>query len=353
MRKERYEFLDGMRGVAAIAVMLFHGAHEIAPQLAPGGYLAVDLFFCLSGFVIAHAYDERLAQGLRFADFARARLIRLWPMYVLGAALGALFGLAALGGPKGLSPGHLAATAALSAVFLPTWGYWLYPFDGPAWSLILELAANAAYALGFRRLTLRRLLAVAALAAVALAAFALARGHLNAGASWKGLPLGLARVAFSFSLGVVIHRQRDRLAPGLTLPGPVLTAAMLAVFLAPIPQGQRGWLDALFVLAISPALVLLGARARSFPGARALGDLSYPLYAIHFPALGLAALLAGENAATVAWTSLLLVPASLVLARALDAPLRARLSRLQSVQIAGLPAVSWRKPSPARPGRSR
>src|ERR1700761_6004380 len=79
-----YPALDGLRGVAAIAVMLHHFRPLTAPWLFAHGYLAVDLFFLLSGFVIAHAYDARFRKGLGVPAFLVIRLIRLWPMIAFG-----------------------------------------------------------------------------------------------------------------------------------------------------------------------------------------------------------------------------------------------------------------------------
>src|SRR5215210_2241655 len=84
-----YHSLNGLRGLAALIVVLFHAAALIGTQLAPGGYLAVDLFFILSGFVIAHAYDHRFAEGLGPLAFIRYRIIRFYPLYLLGLAIGA------------------------------------------------------------------------------------------------------------------------------------------------------------------------------------------------------------------------------------------------------------------------
>jgi len=77
----RYEALDGLRGVAAVAVMLYHiGGWTGRPWLAAHGYLAVDFFFCLSGFVLAHAYGRR---EIGWLGYMRARLIRLWPLIAI------------------------------------------------------------------------------------------------------------------------------------------------------------------------------------------------------------------------------------------------------------------------------
>ena len=89
--KPHYEILDGLRGVAAVLVMLYHIGEGFATspvdQSVNHGYLAVDLFFILSGFVIGYAYDDRWDIGLTVKDFLRRRLIRLHPMVIMGVLL--------------------------------------------------------------------------------------------------------------------------------------------------------------------------------------------------------------------------------------------------------------------------
>ena len=84
--KSHFEVLDGLRGVAAIAVMLFHSYH--AEGLFHNAWSAVDLFFLLSGFVIAYSSDEHLQHGMPATQFLLRRLIRLYPMIVLGTLVG-------------------------------------------------------------------------------------------------------------------------------------------------------------------------------------------------------------------------------------------------------------------------
>src|ERR1700748_3183694 len=89
--KQHFEILDGMRGIAAISVVVFHFMEVIITDYSQNfighGFLAVDFFFCLSGFVIAYAYDDRIRQ-MGKANFFKARLIRLRPLVILGSVLG-------------------------------------------------------------------------------------------------------------------------------------------------------------------------------------------------------------------------------------------------------------------------
>ena len=207
-----FNLLDGMRGVAATCVMLYHFSGYLGPErFLPSAYLAVDLFFILSGFVIAHAYQHMLRQG-RIADFTAMRLIRLWPLYALGTLLAAgYWSLRALLQPSAhLQLAELAAQLPWSLLFLP--GSWLhdsnglYPLVGPAWSLILELIVNLLFGLSFRFWTTRRV----AWAAAAFGAWnvltAVHFGNLDAGMTPSTLWGGLSRVSFSFFAGVLIYR---------------------------------------------------------------------------------------------------------------------------------------------------
>src|ERR1700712_1409072 len=89
MGLRRYHTLDALRGLAAIAVVGFHISQvKLEPVLVPYGYLAVDFFFVLSGAVVAHAYEKQLRAGLSWQAFFVKRVIRLYPLALLGTALG-------------------------------------------------------------------------------------------------------------------------------------------------------------------------------------------------------------------------------------------------------------------------
>jgi peptidoglycan/LPS O-acetylase OafA/YrhL len=326
----RYQTLDGLRGLAALAVAIFHVRPLVSPYF-PGGYLAVDLFFCLSGFVLAHAYDRKLASSMSFGEFARVRLIRLWPMYVVGAALGAVLGLVLAAKPAAAPPPHLAATIGLSVLFLPTWGPRLYPFDGPAWSLLLELGVNAAYALLFLRLTTRRLLVLVGLAGVGIFIQALRHGSTAAGATWGSLPLGICRSTYGFFLGVLICRFRRRM-PAVPIPGIVLAVVLLAAMEFAPPKAVHGLYDADFVLVVAPLIVLIGSQARPWRGAATLGQISYPLYAIHWPLLVLVGMAAREAVGPMLAAVVAAVALAWLLSRYVDAPVRAWLTAVLAPQ---------------------
>jgi peptidoglycan/LPS O-acetylase OafA/YrhL len=88
MIKSRFGTLDGLRGVAVMVVVLYHAGIIFGAWISRFGYLAVDLFFALSGFVLSHAYDNRFVGGMRVAEFLYLRVVRLYPLYFLGLVLG-------------------------------------------------------------------------------------------------------------------------------------------------------------------------------------------------------------------------------------------------------------------------
>ncbi|MGZ8408081.1 MAG: acyltransferase family protein, partial [Caulobacteraceae bacterium] len=150
--KRTFAALDGVRGVAALAVMLFHtGTWPVIGRMFPSAYLAVDLFFALSGFVVAHAYGARMANGMGVRAFLRARFVRLWPLFALGMAVGlSAYVIRSLRFDE-FDLWALTKSFALQASFLPdlstrTTDGRMFPMNGPAWSLFFELAVNVVFA---------------------------------------------------------------------------------------------------------------------------------------------------------------------------------------------------------------
>ena len=193
----KFTGLDVLRGIAAISVVLFHMSDALkVPWLMPNGGLAVDLFFVMSGFVIAHAYDSRIPE-LRFSGFLRLRVIRFYPLYALGLSLGILrqFLLIA-GGKHELSSVDITLSTLAALVFLPAppsaISDSIAPLNGPAWSLIFEIWINAAYGLFFRFMTTPMLCLVVALAGASIVLVTI-HGIGLGGPHWHDLPVGAAR----------------------------------------------------------------------------------------------------------------------------------------------------------------
>jgi peptidoglycan/LPS O-acetylase OafA/YrhL len=310
--KGRFATLDGLRGVAALLVMLYHAGPK-SPVAMPGGYLAVDLFFALSGFVLALAYDARLRAGLSLKDFTVNRVVRIYPMLFVGAAIGAA-----------LLPAHAGMLVMLPDFDSPQM---LFPANPPMWSLLFELIINLAFAVLAMRIGPRGLVWILAASGAALCYAAFESGKaLNVGAFWSTAVFGAARTIFSFTLGVALFRLRDRLklprrqAWQAWLLFPVLVAALM---LAP---ADRAWWDLACVFLVLPMLLWLGTLWEVPQGklAETLGDLSYPLYCIHAP-LVWAAKKWGIDMTSMC---LGLVAIAWALDRWVDRPMRTRLSAL-------------------------
>lgn len=343
--------LDALRGLAAVVVVLFHGSFVYGIDRPPLGYLAVDLFFAMSGFIVAHRYDGDLAAGMTVAAFARLRLARLYPLYLLGTLVGVLPS-AALLLAQGASAHHLAMLSALppALLMLPSQAAWprielLYPLNGVSWSLALEVMVNLAYAALFRRLSVPALAAVAAAGLAGLCACAFAYGTVEVGYQWLHAAGGLARVAFAFPLGVLLRRLlprdpgRTRL-PRVAWPLPIL-AALVLFTTPPLVAGEGA--RALWALAgctVAVPLILVAAISGEPPrrlhrGCALAGAYSYVVYSLHMPLIGLLLRVetqlhldltrqtAGEAAAFTA----ALVAASLAAHHLYDKPLRRLLAR--------------------------
>lgn len=291
---QRFLLLDGLRGVAAFAVILDHVPGGVLGDLLPGRYLAVDFFFVLSGFVLAHAYGKRLEQGWSPLAFMIARLIRLYPMYLLGLVIGlALSVLGLLRGWLGPTWSDVITAGLLGLLFLPApampvfGGGALYPFNGPAWSLFFELIANLIYALMARVLSWRVLGAILAVGALAVVyAINHHAGTGGPGWLWEHIDAGLARVIFDFFAGVAIHRiWAARRIPAL--PWWLALAAFLAVIAVPATGIWRVIYDSSAALVLMPMLVAFSAGSRVSGAVAALcatfGLLSYGVYVIHVP----------------------------------------------------------------------
>ena len=282
VRSRSYVTLDGLRGIAALSVVVLH-CHRLIGDLSwSSAALAVDLFFVLSGFVLAHAYSQRLAENLSVAEFMKARVIRLYPLYLAGIALGIVEALLVIHYQQGSIPWDWWKfwTALPFNLFMIPTPWALYPFNGVMWSIFLELVVNLLWALSFPFLrTNRALIATVVVAAIGLVASVLIYGKLTSlGTSWGTMPGGLFRVCFPFFLGVLIYRFRDH-AP--KIPAIILLVALPAILFLPLPVLAQLF-AALFIL---PALVWLGSAVepRGWLGfvSHKLGAASYAVYAVH------------------------------------------------------------------------
>ena len=293
MKDQRFHSLDAMRGIAAIAVVILHIGDVMHLQTVHYAYLAVDFFFVLSGFVLARAYESRLRSSLSSLRFLEMRVIRLYPLFALGIIFGAInvTGQIAAHSPTALSPAGAVGAFAMNALMLPAVNSRtsIFPLNGPAWSLFFEMVINAAFAFFLYRL---KSLFLAILCAVvgALYLFGILRvGHADVGMYWSNIGLGLLRVGFSFPLGVLLARiygETSKIPSSFSLVPIAMLAVMMAVVL---PSRFDRFYDVIAIFVAMPVLLWLGAiyelPKRLEKIGALLGDISYPVYAIHFPLL--------------------------------------------------------------------
>ena len=281
----RYVTLDGMRGIAALGVALFH--YNISQ--ARHGYIAVDFFFVLSGFVLTRAYLPRWEAGLTGWEFMKQRIVRLYPLFLTGLVIATLSSLSNHWTGKGdiIRYGKIAASLPFNLLMLPSpVTNTLYPVNVPAWSLFFELVANVAMALFLFRLPRIGLLALFVGAAWWYAPVVLENEGGNLGAVWHQLDVCTVRTTFSFAAGMLIARlpQPDKRPSGLI--GLACLAAIAALLMADPHWIGTAQYDLVFALALSPLLVWIGARFEPpkiiAPGAWFLGEMSYAVYAVHW-----------------------------------------------------------------------
>jgi peptidoglycan/LPS O-acetylase OafA/YrhL len=296
----RFHLLDALRGVAAIVVISWHVPQYLLSQATQSSYLAVDFFFCLSGFVIAFSYERRLQESLGLREFITARLIRLYPTYLLGILLGIATFLLLQDVPRALV-GRFALMIVLQLFMLPVMGAWesrfAFPLDFPAWSLFFELVANIGFAFVVRRglVKNRPLIIVASALSLCWVLQATRGGSLDAGWS-NGLTSilkGVVRVSLSFTLGVLVFRLFRR-TPPLRVPGQlhgglagVVAIFLIVILLSPVAVLRTTGFHLLTVTLLFPALVYCGALIKTpayLTGICVfLGNISYPIYLLHAP----------------------------------------------------------------------
>ena len=293
--KPHFEILDGLRGLAAVVVVIFHFM-EIAiadynNNFIAHGYLAVDFFFCLSGFVITYAYDSRIA-GMGLNTFIKLRLIRLQPLVIIGSVLGLLTFL--------FDPfSHLYATYGfiqsalifITSVFLipypvmPERFFNLFSLNAPSWSLFWEYVANFVYATILFKAPKKMLAPLVLLAAIGICYVGWNSNNLAGGWGGSNFFDGLARISFSFLMGMLIFRSKWIIKNRLGLPG--MSVLLLVAFLTPYNDHWNWLTEPIIVIFYLPLMVSLGAGA-SLAGThqkinKISGDISYPLYMTHYP----------------------------------------------------------------------
>jgi len=290
----RYVVLDLMRGLAALAVLLFHMNYMLGTEthVVTKGYLAVDFFFILSGFVIAANYHASVRPALSWGEFMSARIARLWPLFILST----LFGCVAVTMKATRDFGYfdaqnvmysLAINSLMLPSFLQTYGVdRLFYFNAASWSIFFEIAVNIVFIAGLRRLSLAPLLVLSGTFALLLALAGWGNGSVDGGLTSVTFHVGMARVLFGFTVGMALYLIRRKIA--VRTSAPIVAATVIILCLSFFVEG--GWMtDCLLVIGAYPLLVLiasggvLGKRCAAVGGW--LGDISYSVYLLQTPAM--------------------------------------------------------------------
>lgn len=313
MEKTRYDILDGLRGVAALMVLLYHvfnDAKSFFVWPAPvseffHGFLSVDFFFILSGFVMGYAYDRQWRDSMTLGGFIKRRLIRLHPMVVMGVLLGVvaflLQGCTKWDGTDvSLNVLMLATLLALFLIPSPSGmdvrgNTEAFPLNGPHWSLFFEYLGSLLYGLLLHRLSTKWLRVWVACGIVSIAGFALLAEDGGIAYGWSSEPAnffgGALRMLYAYPMGLLMARVfRERQPKPLHGHIFLLCALALALLLGLPSLGGKDT-ETIYQLAcifsFFPTIIWYAARG-TVTGWRQkavsfLGRLSYPLYAIHFP----------------------------------------------------------------------
>lgn len=306
--KPHYLILDGLRGVAAIVVVWFHIFEAYATshldQRINHGYLAVDFFFILSGFVVGYAYDDRW-KTMTAKEFIKRRIIRLHPMVVLGAVIGAMlfyFQGCPVWDVTTVTVAALLIATFINALLLPATPATeirglgeMYPLNGPSWSLFFEYIGNILYAWFIRKLSTKALAGLVVSAGCGLAVFSIfgPYGDICAGFSLTGIEFtgGFLRLLYSFSAGLLLFR----LFKPVCLKGAFWICSLSVIVLLAVPRlgGAEGlWMNGLYdtlcFALFFPLIVYAGASGKITDKytkrvCKFLGDISYPLYMVHYP----------------------------------------------------------------------
>lgn len=315
--KPHYALLDGLRGVAALLVVWYHifegfqfAGNKPVIDFINHGYLAVDFFFILSGFVVGYAYDNRWGKTLTLGGFFRRRLIRLQPMVCMGAVIGAASFL--LSGMERWDGTHATLWLTFLAfvcgcLMLPALPGMprevrgngeMFPLNGPCWSLFFEYVGNIVYALFIRRLSTRLLALLSFALCCALAWFAVTdqSGYGSIGVGWTvdrtNILGGSLRMLCPFTMGLLLSRI---FKPIHYARGAFWTSAALLLIIFHVPYihsdgalSLNGMFEAACIIAVFPLVVWYAASGKTTDIAstricRFLGDISYPLYIVHYP----------------------------------------------------------------------
>jgi peptidoglycan/LPS O-acetylase OafA/YrhL len=282
-----FEVLDGLRGVAAGAVLLGHATAMVLGAehtLVPRKSLAVDFFFMLSGFVVTYAYEARMKGGMAIGEFYLRRVIRLYPLIIAGALLGTLYFAISEPAFRG-DPKAFAAPVLLAALGLPLpgtkFGFCFFPINPPEWSLFFELLGYIGFGALISRVTELHLIAVTVITSVISTVITFIYSDV---VPFELLAFGTSA---SFSIGILLCRWHRRgVLPKYNIPFFVLAIMLFIACGTPLQLGL--WLSVFYKFILFPGLIVCGlTKCRGVAGRteQLLGDISYPLYILHWPIL--------------------------------------------------------------------
>ncbi|WP_068473355.1 acyltransferase family protein [Saccharicrinis aurantiacus] len=293
--KPHLTVLDGLRGIAALVVLFFHYTEAIYGEdyetnFIGHGFMAVDFFFILSGFVVAYAYDHRMKQ-IGMKRFFINRLIRLHPMVIIGTLVGLAFYLLnpyhntlLEAGAGNITIATIGGVLMLPSVDLPyCWGS-IFPFNSPQWSLLSEYFISIIYAIFLCRIG-KKSLAFVGVACIAWFSYtAYQAGWINLGWDFKTMWGGFPRVCMTFISGMLIFRFNMIIKHKFSIWLPLLIMIIAFTF----PHKDNDWITEIILIgAVLPLVVSIGAGCELKANTKLatvcnfLGRLSYPLYTTH------------------------------------------------------------------------
>lgn len=291
--KPHYPILDGLRGTAAVLVVIFHLFEGYYPDLAMHpmhhGFLAVDFFYLLSGFVIGYAYDDRW-KNMSIGYFFKIRLVRLHPLVIISVLIGAIcyWFDPYTNGAHYVRIYKLIAFMLISFTLLPSpdvrgWGE-THSLNGPCWSLLQEYIANIIYALVGRRMSKIALWIVVVISGIILTVVATWRGDLGTGWSYETFWIAMVRMMFPFFAGLLLYRTGKL----IRIPHAYIVCSLILIVLFFLPWFRyNGLYEAACIIIAFPIVIAAGAggtingkwaKLCNFSGA-----ISYPIYILHYP----------------------------------------------------------------------
>ena len=279
--RSRLHGLDALRGIAALSVALHHLGRLYGgsgPPLLPS--VAVDLFFILSGFVMARTYEARMADGMTTAHFIGIRYRRLFLPLAIGSTFGLCWAVLRFGASS-----ELVLAYALTLAFMPA--FWMsnaFIINGPAWSLFVEIIANGLHGAIFGKLSKGALLLLwVIVSAVFCTTFLAGISHWAPGI--VAIASLVPRELSCYMMGILLFRQWGD-APLGSHGGVAIAVFPLLLLVAVI----NPWVELATVLIAAPLVVRASLSLQNAQWAVWLGALSYPLYASHMPVIRLAVL---------------------------------------------------------------